>query len=267
MKISIITVSLNEVATIEKTLLSVFNQKYTNWELLLVDGASTDGTLEIIEKYKDKIHYFVSEQDDGIYYAMNKGIDNVTGDFILFLNANDSLFDENVLGCVADVLTENKDVDLLYGDTNCIKEDGSSSHLTKYKGIDKDFRQFFLTENICHQSIFYRRELFENFGKYDVKWKITADRAFNVECILKHGVKSIYIPITISNFLLGGFCSNKKFKKKQREEYGRYIKRFYNKYYKFILLNNFLGRWFGSFYRECGQPFDIRQIVKKENSD
>ena len=103
MKISIITVVKNAEKTIENTILSVLNQTYKNIELIIIDGVSTDGTLDIINKYKDKISYFISEPDTGVYNAMNKGIKAATGDIFYFLNANDSLYDDKVL-CQAPIL-------------------------------------------------------------------------------------------------------------------------------------------------------------------
>ena len=99
-KISIITVSYNAVATIEQTILSVINQTYENIEYIIIDGGSTDGTIDIIKKYKDKISYWVSEQDNGIYDAMNKGIDVATGDYIQFLNADDCLVNKEIIKIV-----------------------------------------------------------------------------------------------------------------------------------------------------------------------
>ena len=114
MKISVITVCYNEAATIEKTLESIFNQTYQNIEFIVIDGGSTDGTLDIIEKYKDKIAYFVSEPDEGIYNAMNKGIKASSGEVLYFLNANDTLYSDDVLETVVSVF-EKGNYDFVYG--------------------------------------------------------------------------------------------------------------------------------------------------------
>ena len=152
MKISIITVCKNAVDSIEDTLLSLYGQTYNNIEHIVIDGASTDGTLEILNKYQDKIAYFVSESDSGIYNAMNKGIKAATGDFLLFLNANDTFYCVDVLEKVSNALIENPDAKYLFGDVNYISEDGTQSEVQKYNEVKNDI--YFVNRNICHQSIF-----------------------------------------------------------------------------------------------------------------
>jgi len=116
-RISVITVSLNTVHIIEKTILSVIGQNYDNIEYIIIDGGSTDGTQKIIEQYSAKISFFVSEKDGGIYFGMNKGIEASTGDFVIFLNAGDIFVDNSVVFDVASYLANNNDTDLLYGNS------------------------------------------------------------------------------------------------------------------------------------------------------
>ncbi len=232
MKISIVTVCFNAKYTIEDTFLSIFNQTYKDIELIVIDGASTDGTLGIVEKYKDKISHFVSESDEGIYDAMNKGIKASTGDFIIFLNANDSFYDNEVLEKVARVLNENSDVKFLFGDVNYISEDKKTAQILTYEKITNDFA--ILTNNICHQSIFYHRSLFENFGFYSKDYKIYADWDFNIKCLVQNKVRSVYSPIIISKFQLGGACSNSNAMSFCKIDKKLLIDRYYNKY-KFLI--------------------------------
>ena len=105
-KITIVTISYNIVTYIEKTILSVVNQTYPNIEYIVIDGGSTDGTLDVIKKYSDKITYWVSESDKGIYDAMNKGIDAATGDWINFMNAGDVFYHNNVIDEIIPFLTK-----------------------------------------------------------------------------------------------------------------------------------------------------------------
>lgn len=122
MKISIITVSYNAVATIEDTIHSVLNQSCANLEYVIVDGGSNDGTLDIIEKYRDKIARIISEKDDGIYYGMNKGIAACSGDYIGILNADDVYYNDSIVEQVASSLSNSK-TDSLYGDLLYVQED------------------------------------------------------------------------------------------------------------------------------------------------
>ena len=114
-KVSIITVCLNCSMHIRKAIESVISQTYPLIEYVIIDGASTDGTVEIIEKYRDRIAHFISEPDTGLYNAMNKGIGAATGDILFFLNADDYFADENVVADVADVFSKNPDIDIVFG--------------------------------------------------------------------------------------------------------------------------------------------------------
>ena len=122
-KISIVTVVYNGEETIEETILSVKNLSYSNVEYIIIDGGSTDETLNIIKKYEDKIDYWISEKDNGIYDAMNKGIKKATSEFVIFMNGGDTFFDENVLANIEKDLTN--DFDIYYGDNYKVKENGA----------------------------------------------------------------------------------------------------------------------------------------------
>lgn len=262
MKISIITVCLNVQETIEKTFLSVINQTYIDWEIVVIDGISTDGTLEIIEQYKENISYFISEPDTGIYNAMNKGIKAATGDYILFLNANDTLNDNNVLEHVAKALEKNPDTKFLFGDINYISEDGKESKIEKYDDVKNDI--FFVNRNICHQSIFYHRSLFEEIGLYDEKtYRVYADWEFNIKCLVQNKVRCQYLPITIANFQLGGLSANKKMKALYKKEKALVIKRNFKEYFVINQINYFLKSLFGSVYKPILGSKPIKGFINK----
>lgn len=208
-KISIVTICLNEKDTIEDTFLSILKQSYKNIEMVVIDGGSTDGTLDIIKKYQDKIAYFVSEPDSGLYNAMNRAIDAASGDFVYFLNANDTLFDKFILTKVAKCINDNPDARFIFGDIRYLKPNGDLFlDLIEYNNQEKNL--LFIKQNLCHQAIFYDRTLFDDFGKYSEKLKIHSDTKFNIECLFVHKVKTVYIPTIIANFRWGGLSSCKK---------------------------------------------------------
>ncbi len=169
MKLSIITINLNNKVGLEKTITSVISQSFYNFEWIIIDGGSTDGSKELIEQNAEHFVYWVSESDDGVYNAMNKGIRKSTGDYILFLNSGDWLYNNNVL---KDVFDTNPTEDIVYcddgGQTGIIENEGSPTSLT----ID-----FLYTQTICHQTIFHKRILFEN-ELYDEKYRIVSDWKF-----------------------------------------------------------------------------------------
>jgi glycosyltransferase involved in cell wall biosynthesis len=173
-KISIITVCLNASETIEKTILSVLGQSYKNIEYIVIDGKSSDGTVDIIKKYESKIAYFVSEQDKGIYDAMNKSMKFVTGEVIYFLNADDTLHDENVISDIVIEFAANPDADIIYGKIipTCVPEN-LLHYIKEYRIIKSKYD--LLDYGLCHQCMFIRRSLFDRVGCFDLRYKIRAD--------------------------------------------------------------------------------------------
>ena len=243
MKISVITVCRNAENTVEETILSVVNQAYDSIEYIIIDGASTDNTVNIVEKYRDKISYFISEPDSGIYNAMNKGIKVATGDILYFLNANDSLYDNYVLENIVKIYEKNKNIDIVFGDVLFVDKEKNKSWIRKYNYRDK---LFFIRDNLCHQVIFYRKKVFYNCGFYDENYKIIADYDFNVRAFIVNGHKSKYIKIPIAKFERGGLSTSKDESLNQiLISESRKIQDFY--FSKFdIKMSNILYRFFGS---------------------
>ena len=257
MKISIITVCFNAKDTIEDTLLSVFNQTYANIELIVVDGVSNDGTLEIINKYKSKIAHFMSESDKGIYDAMNKGLKLATGDFIIFLNANDIFYNNEVLISVVKALNKNPEIKILFGDVKCISEDKKNAQILTYKNIQTDFS--LALNNICHQVIFYHKSLFEKFGGYCLDYKICSDWDFNIKCLVQNKTAALYLQLPIAIYQQGGFSSNAiEICKKERKDIR---KKYYSKISFFISINNFLSKHFLTPYKWIGNRLLIKKII------
>ncbi|MFC1669665.1 glycosyltransferase family 2 protein [Spirochaetota bacterium] len=200
-KLSIITVSKNAGDTIEKTIQSVINQTYKNIEYIIIDGASTDNTIEIINKYIGEITKFISEPDEGIYDGMNKGIDYSTGDWIYFLGADDILFSNDIIEKVfrLSFVDEN---DIVYGD---VKFKHSGIIYDGYFDIKKLTRQ-----NICHQAIFTKRKLFDQMDKFNLSYKVLADWNFNLRCMSNPEIKCAYVDLVISEYNERGYSFHNK---------------------------------------------------------
>jgi len=170
MLISIITVCLNSVCTIRHTIESIRNQTWNNIEHIIIDGLSTDGTLYILGEYSNSQTRIISEPDSGIYDAMNKGLCYATGEIIYFLNSDDTLCDPYVLNDVNREFKNHPETDLLYG--NVIYQNEYSRSRRSFRHIT---RRNIIYEDLCHQSLFTRRHLFEKIGRFDLSYKINAD--------------------------------------------------------------------------------------------
>lgn len=165
-KISIVTVVYNGVESVENTILSVRNQTYNNIEYIIIDGGSIDGTQDVIKQYEEKVSYWVSEPDKGIYDAMNKGIKIAKGDWILFLNAGDVFFNHDLLTVVQNELC---DCDVLYGKTAIKQKNGDMSI--------RDFYPLWMDWKVipyCHQSVLIKRKFLLE-ALFDTNYKIGAD--------------------------------------------------------------------------------------------
>ena len=189
--ISVITVVYNGAATLEKTLQSVLRQTWPHIEYVLVDGGSTDGTLRLIDGYRSRLGTFVTEPDKGIYDAMNKGIRLAKGDYVFFLGSDDLLHDDKVFaGIFSD--PANLAFDLIYG--NVI----SPSYKGWYDGpftFDK-----LLSRNISHQAIFYKREVFQRTGDYNLRYRMHADWDLNIRWFKDPAIKPHYVDVLVAEF-------------------------------------------------------------------
>jgi glycosyltransferase involved in cell wall biosynthesis len=198
MKISIITIVKNGKDLIERTLQSVVNQTYNDFEYIVIDGLSDDGTLECITRYKQKITKLISEKDAGISDAFNKGIKNSSGKWIMFLNAGDYFAKTTFIEDIVKVLATSGDMDIVYGKINvvngngdCLKTAGDADYMGKIRWHMP----------FPHQATFHNRRLFDELGMYDLSFK----RAMDYEFILrKKKLKVKYVPMIFSNMLAGG---------------------------------------------------------------
>ena len=193
--ISIITVVKNNERYLEQTIKSVINQTYTYIEYIVIDGGSADNTLDIMQKYKNKIDYWVSESDKGIYDAMNKGIDLATGEWIIFMNAGDKFYENNTVERI--FLGENYDVDFIYGDCKIVYN--SEFSRIQQAGEIKNLWKGML---FSHQSLFSKQSVSKKY-QFNVNNKIAADFEFLYNCYInKYKFYNIHIPV--ATVLAGG---------------------------------------------------------------
>ena len=200
--ISIITVNLNNAEGLKRTMESIRMQSYTDFEWIVIDGGSTDGSKEFIEKNQSEIESWISEKDTGIYNAQNKGIQRAKGEYCLFLNSGDLLADKNVLKEVSAYL---KEVDILYGDLITLDAKGARTFL---KSPEKADVSCFMLSTIWHPTAFIKRSLFGKIGPYREEFKVAGDYEFFIRAILKNSASTKHISFPIAVFDLGGISNN-----------------------------------------------------------
>lgn len=205
-KFSIITISFNEEKFIENTVESIINQKYSNIEYIIIDGGSSDRTIEILKKYEEYINYCISEKDNGIYDAMNKGIEKATGDYIIFMNAGDTFFNEEVLKLVNKEIQESKS-DFVYGNAMEFDPESSNHFFKPARSIQYLWYGMFAH----HQSMFYNNHIIKKHNlKYNIKYRIAADYDFTYRFLnLTRSVTKLNY--TIAVFLRGGLSNQNYF--------------------------------------------------------
>jgi len=204
--ITIITVVYNGEKYLEETILSVINQTYNNIEYIIIDGGSTDGTIDIIKKYEDRIDYWISEKDSGIYDAMNKGIAHSNGELINFMNASDVFCDSELLYNMVSHINKNEVFpDILYGNAHIYSENGDFLKVLKPLKFSKLFFNLFSTRVVCHQAVFVNRDIISTF---DTDYIIKGDLNWYYSLLKKskHS-KIIYLPLSVCNYSLGGLSS------------------------------------------------------------
>lgn len=202
-KVSIITVCLNSENLIEKTIKSVITQTYPNIEYILIDGKSTDNTMNIIKKYESSINIIVSEKDNGIYDAMNKGAQLANGDIIHFLNSGDYLYDKSTMEKVINEAKKSSFWDIIYGDILYYDNNGSKYYL----GPKNDIVEI-MSRGINHQSILTRKSVFDRCGYFDTEFKIFSDFDWLIRCLTRCNIKIKKVELPITYYLRGGLSEN-----------------------------------------------------------
>ena len=204
MKISIITVVYNNERTIQEAMQSVLKQSYGNIEYVIIDGNSKDNTVNLINEYRAKLGYFVSERDKGLYDAMNKGIKACTGDVIGILNSDDLYQDSEVIAAVMEQFNKDPELDILYGDLVYVKSDDTNKIVRNWKSKEY-YNRFFENANVPpHPALFVRSKVYKEAGLFDLQFKLAADYELMLRMFKKHNFKSKYINRLIIKMRLGG---------------------------------------------------------------
>jgi len=214
MLFSIITVTYNASQWLERTVQSIISQSCPYIEYIIIDGNSTDGTLDIIKKYQSAIAHYVSEPDNGLYDAMNKGLKLASGDYVWFINAGDTLFSENTVREIVNILDGENLPDIIYGETQIVDRQGNSLALRRLKAPEKlTWKSFSMGMLVCHQSFLVKRTIVE---QYDLQYRFTADYDWCIRCMKK--ADTIFnTHLILSQFLEAGLsAANRKESLKER---------------------------------------------------
>lgn len=211
-KISIITVTYNASETIRDCIDSILSQSYDNVEIVIVDGKSSDNTMDIVKSYGEKIYNVVSEEDKGIFYAMNKGIQRATGDVIGILNSDDFYKDSSVLERVVKAFSS-VDVDVVYGDIMYIDKDNKEKVTRKWRSGAIRKYKIFLGWMMPHPAVFVRKEVYKKVGLFNTAYPISADYDFILRIIKDKQLKFFHLSSFLTIMRTGG-NSGKSFKRR-----------------------------------------------------
>ncbi|MBB6111322.1 Glycosyltransferase involved in cell wall bisynthesis [Mucilaginibacter lappiensis] len=238
-KLSVITIVYNNVRDIERTMLSVLGQTYSPIEYIIVDGLSTDGTLEVINTYQDRISKLISEKDKGIYDAMNKGLAVATGDYVIFMNSGDEFYDKDT---VAAVFASADEADIYYGETEMIDDNSQSLGQRRHRApATFTWRSFKYGMSISHQAIYIRRSLTE---PYDNMYQLSADIDWIIRAA-KKTKKIVNVNRYVARYLVGGM--SKKRHRQSLQERFNIMKRYYGLiptvFYHFVIAFNLGWYW------------------------
>jgi len=203
-KLSIITVVRNAVEEIGPTIESVIGQTFDNYEYIVIDGASTDGTQKVIERYRKDIDVYVSEPDTGLYNALNKGAKLAKGEYIIYVHAGDYLMQSDV---IERVFSSNPTADIIYGDLYLFDHNGGFPYVKSFSGIQMN-TWYLLDSYLPHPSSFTKRSLFEKYGYFDEKTKIVGDYDFFLRVINKYKASTQYVPVVVTAHKMDGRSTN-----------------------------------------------------------
>lgn len=225
-KLSIITINYNDVEGLKRTMTSVFDQSFRDMEYIIIDGGSNDGSRDHIEENKDRIAWWVSEKDNGVFHAQNKGIRAAKGEYLLFLNSGDLLNGETALEDFIGHASFKGDV--IYGDY--IFEEGEKVY------PDELSLYYFMRTSLPHQSTFFRKNVFDMMGEYDEKYRIAADRAFYIKCFVSGKIKFQHIKYPLTLFDLSGLSNDPNFLEDKKVEDEAVFKEYFGPHYEGLVI-------------------------------
>ena len=210
MRITVITVCYNRKATIEKTIKSVLEQKYSNIEYIIIDGNSTDGTKEIIESYRDKISKYISEPDKGMYDAINKGLQLATGDVIGLMHSDDEFYNENAISKIAARFVYDPKTEGVYGDGIYVSNDSEERLIRNRIGGAFSLQKVKSGWLPLHPTVYLKKSIIKKHGLYNLDFKIASDTEFLLRYLYKYKIKIHYINAYIVKMRMGGLSTNAK---------------------------------------------------------
>jgi len=223
MKVSIITVCYNRKATIAQSIQSVLNQDYPNIEYIVIDGNSSDGTQSIIESYSDKITYYISEPDKGMYDAINKGLQSATGDIIGLMHSDDIFYDSTVISKIVNVFNNTPEADAVYGDGIYVTNDDKEKIVRNRIGGQFDFSKLKSGWLPLHPTVYIKRTIIEKYGNYNLDFKIASDTEFLLRYLFKHKINIVYLKEYFVKMRMGGLSTDhKRFIQVLKEDYKIY---------------------------------------------
>ena len=220
MKISLITAVYNNASGLRSSLFSSFQQSHPLVERIVIDGGSTDGTLKVLEEYATKLDHIVSEPDDGIYDALNKGIQLATGGIVGILHSDDTFADCHTLAKIANSMEE-RDVQLLYGDLYYVRSENPDEVVRYWKAGEFSPEQLKKGWMPPHPTVYVRRALYGQYGSYNTQYKIAADYDWMLRLFKKNSLSIAYLPEVLVHMCTGG-ASNRSLRniwKKTCEDY------------------------------------------------
>ncbi len=210
MKVSIITICYNRVKTIEKAIQSVLSQDYEDIEYIIIDGKSKDGTQQIIEKYRNQITNYISEPDNGMYEAINKGLAIATGDIVGLMHSDDEFYDNNVISKIAEVFKASNLTEGVYGDGIYISNDDKEKIIRNRIGGEFSIDKIENGWLPLHPTVYIKKNLIEKYGNYNLQFKIASDTEFLLRYLYKYHIKMTYVNAYFVKMRIGGLSTSRK---------------------------------------------------------
>ncbi len=210
MLVSIITICYNRSKTISDCINSVLQQDYSNIEYIVIDGNSTDDTVNIIQSFGDKITYFISEPDKGMYDAINKGLSLATGDIVGLMHSDDVFYDASVISKVVNAFIKAPNTDAVYGDGIYVTNDEQQKIVRNRIGGDYDYKRLKSGWLPLHPTVYIKKSVIDKYGNYNLDFKIASDTEFLLRYLFKYKINVTYLNTYIVKMRMGGLSTNYK---------------------------------------------------------